>query len=128
MYYEFSKNDILLMQQLKVLVPSRIKTVLWNAQFSRILICGYFEPLLDTLSVFRPEHDFFLNLPQHTVDNRHGLHELTMYSNFGRLWFLIQWTYYQRCQKLLFVTRSSRLLKNPRPWPPKIKFRSWFLN
>ena len=50
MYYEFSKNDILLMQQLKVLVASSIKTVLWNARFSRILIYGYFEPIWDTLS------------------------------------------------------------------------------
>ena len=63
MYYEFSKNDILLMQQLKVLVASSIKTVLRNARFSRILIHGYFEPKWDTLSccgVFRSEHDFLL--------------------------------------------------------------------
>ena len=50
MYVEFSKNYILLMQQLKVLVASSIKTVLWNARFSRILIYGYFEPIWDTLS------------------------------------------------------------------------------
>ena len=36
MYCEFSKNDILLMQQLKVLMANSIKTVLWNARFSRI--------------------------------------------------------------------------------------------
>ena len=35
MYYKFSKNDILLMQQqLKVPVASSIKIVLWNARFS----------------------------------------------------------------------------------------------
>ena len=50
MYYEFWKHDILLMQQLKVLVAISIKTVLWNAWFSRILIHGYFEPIWDTLS------------------------------------------------------------------------------
>ena len=41
MYYEFSKNDILLMQQLKVLVVSSVETILWNVLFSRILIYGY---------------------------------------------------------------------------------------
>jgi hypothetical protein len=38
------------MQQLKVLVASSIQTVLWNEQFSRILIYGYFEPTWDTHS------------------------------------------------------------------------------
>ena len=41
----FQKNNSFLMQQLKVLVASSVKTVLWNAWFSRILIYGYFEPI-----------------------------------------------------------------------------------
>ena len=38
MYWEFSKTDILLMQQLKVLAESSSKTVLWDAWFPRISI------------------------------------------------------------------------------------------
>ena len=50
MYCEFSKNDVLLMQQLKVLMASSSKTALWNILFSRISIQGDFEPIWDTLS------------------------------------------------------------------------------
>ena len=50
MYYEFSQYHILQMQQLKVLIASSIKTVLWNARFSMISIYGYFEPIWNTLS------------------------------------------------------------------------------
>ena len=46
------------MQQLKVLVASSIKTVLWNARFSRISIYGYYEPTFHAVVVFRLEQDF----------------------------------------------------------------------
>ena len=71
MYCEFSKNDILLMQQLKILVASRIKTVLWNEWFSRISIYGYFEPIggypFMLWWYLGLSKTFYLNLFQHTV-------------------------------------------------------------
>ena len=57
------------MQKVKVLMASSIKTVLWNARFSRILIYGYFEPIWDKL---RPEHNFLFKSASTYCDSLNG--------------------------------------------------------
>ena len=121
-YYEFSKINILLTQQLKVLVASSIKAVLWNVRFSRILIYDYFEPIWDTCSGV-PVHirkDADRSLPlvsrvyvglilsRYIVWISYLLHRITFYVHN---WHYVIQLVRQECPKYLLVQNLIRKMQ-----------------